>query len=298
MDYVTVTQCPLCQGNTSQTFDRQVFKGFPVENRICLECGLVFQSPRMSDQALEEFYTAEYRQVYQGDAGPVAKDIFVQEKRAVSLAGFVRDQTQASFEPACHLDIGSSTGKLLEQFVKEFSLSGIGVEPGKAYRTYALRRGLEVFASLEELQASKVQRFGLISLIHVLEHLSQPVDYLVELRQSLLSETGYLLVEVPNLYAHDSFEVAHLVSFSAHTLSEVLRKAGYKIVALRSHGEPRSRVLPLYLSALAKPNLGMAQQYKVCQETGVKRKRQFGMLRRRVLERLAGRWAWLPLPSV
>lgn len=298
IEYITVEHCPLCNDPLSQTFDRRVFKGFPVENRICLRCGLVYQSPRMTDQALEEFYQAEYRQVYQEEQGPTPKDIYVQEKRALALSKFLQQKLSTPINPANFLDIGCSTGSLLERLDQDFNLVGFGVEPGIAYRNYASRRGLKVVPSLDDLHNHAMDRFGLISLIHVLEHLSQPVLYLKRLCQEYLSPTGYLLVEVPNLYAHDCFEVAHLVSFSAHTLKETLKQAGYQLLALHSHGAPRSKLLPLYLTALAIPEPKPHEAGIVRPEKGVKYKRWAGMLRRRILERLAIRQAWLPLPDL
>jgi hypothetical protein len=134
-------------------------------------------------------------------------------------------------------------------------------------------------------------------MIHVLEHLPDPVATLRSLRQERLAPTGWLLVEVPNLYAHDCFEVAHLSSFSAHTLRQMLQKSGYSLVTLQQHGRPRSRVLPLYLTALARPVAEPEHAGIVKPENEVVVKRRMGMLRRRFWERVAPGLAWLPLPG-
>jgi SAM-dependent methyltransferase len=301
MEVIEVTRCPLCKSSKSSVFDRRVLKNFPVENRLCSRCGFVYQSPRMSDESLEAFYTGDYRRAYQDQEGPTPKDIFIQENRARYLVRYIQRYLKSEINPAFHLDIGSSSGALLEQFEQSLNIKGVGIEPGDAYRAYAQRRGLEVHPSLEHLGAKNQRRFGLVSLVHVLEHFANPVDYLVQLRTNVLADGGSLLVEVPNLYAHDCFEVAHLVSFSPHALKETLRVAGFSLIVLRAHGEPRSKLLPLYLSALASPHpAGIevgAGADNVRPEMGVKIKRQSGMLVRRFLERFANRWAWLPLPK-
>jgi hypothetical protein len=132
-------------------------------------------------------------------------------------------------------------------------------------------------------------------MAHVLEHLPDPVRYLAGLRESLLERDGWLLIEVPNLYAHDSFEIAHLVSFSAHTLRQTLGRAGFEIVALEAHGRPRSRILPLYLTTLARPAQAN-QAAQVQPESRVRLKRWWGMRRRGLLSRVFPRWAWRPFP--
>jgi hypothetical protein len=169
----------------------------------------------------------------------------------------------------------------------------VGVEPGRAYRAHAGGLGLTVYESLEALQAGAEAPFDLVSLAHVLEHLPRPVDYLRTLRTGFLEPHGWLLVEVPNLYCHDSFELAHLVSFSAHTLRQTLARAGFEVVALEKHGRPRSAVLPLYLTVLARPS--GKQVVRIVPERGAALKRRLGLARRRLHSRLLPGRAWLPV---
>jgi 2-polyprenyl-3-methyl-5-hydroxy-6-metoxy-1,4-benzoquinol methylase len=302
-----VTHCPLCSGTESLLFDQRDFRGRPVTNRICTVCGLVFQSPHPSAAELESFYEREYRLLYQGESGPTAKDLAVQEKRAAVLLQFIQRSTGDGFtstgptKTLRHLDIGCSSGLLLERFQAAAGTRPVGVEPGTAYREHARRRGLTVYASLHELQEAGERRFDLVSLLHVLEHLPDPAGTLVELREKFLATGGLLLLEVPNLYAHDCFEVAHLVSFSSHTLLQVVERAGYEGIALRRHGLPRSRLLPLYITLLARPALALPEPSSgrlhrtihLRPERGVGLKRKAGMFRRRVLQKIFPHQAWI-----
>ncbi len=298
----TVTHCPLCNSPQSQLFDRREFRKQPVSNRICTACGLVYQSPRLAEAELESFYERDYRQLYQGSERPTAKDLAVQEKRADSLLAFYRPF--AGDRPALgqdgrimrHLDIGCSAGVLLKRFEGQLGTHPVGVEPGSAYREYARQRGLTIYDSLHELQEASERPFDLVSLIHVLEHLPDPAGYLVQLRETYLSDSANLLLEVPNLYAHDCFEIAHLVSFSAHMLSQVVLRAGYEILAIRKHGWPRSRLLPLYITMLTRPALidSPHRTVHLRPERYVALKRRLGMLRRRALQKIVPHQAWLP----
>ena len=294
---VNVESCPLCGSTGSQLFDRRVVQASLVTNRLCKTCGLVFQSPRMSDEELEAFYQKEYREVYQGTEGPNKKDLQVQRDRASALVAFTRNRIKPGLR---HLDIGSSAGMLLRAFQEGYQTDPVGVEPGVAYRKYAQSQGLNVYESLEALQNNHEQPFQLISLAHVLEHFPDPVSYLHRLRKDLLSGDGLLLLEAPNLYAHDSFELAHMVAFSAHTLVQTLKKGGFETLFLRKHGKPRSQLLPLYITVLARPapaglEVGNA---RVIPEANVPLKRSLGMLKRRVLQKFFPHRAWLPLPGV
>ncbi|MCD6401760.1 MAG: class I SAM-dependent methyltransferase [Anaerolineales bacterium] len=288
----SINQCPLCGSQQSRIFDRRKFRGHLVINRLCTNCGLVFQSPRMTEDELDAFYKKEYRQVYQGDSEPMAKDLFVQKGRAHSAVAFLEKSIPP---PQRLLDIGASSGILLEFVQKKFGSEVVGIEPGDSYRAYAQERGLEVFKSIEEMHSANVTGFDLISMMHVLEHIPDPVGYLRMLREGMLSDEGFLLIEVPNLYAHDCFEIAHMTSFSVHTLKEVLGQSGYQIYAIEKHGYPRSNNLPLYITALAK--VEDAEKKEVNPERFVLMKRKTGMLRRRILQKLFPSKTWIPLPQ-
>jgi len=290
----TIQHCPLCGSQASIFFDQREFRGHQVVNRNCDICGLVYQSPRMTAVELDDFYAAQYRQVYQGDVGPTPKDVFVQNGRADSLLKFIADNVS---DVARYLDVGCSTGMLLRRFQERYACQVVGIEPGDAYRTYAKAQGLTVYPELAALLPANEARFDLISLAHVLEHLPDPVAFLTNLREQQLTSSGWLLIEVPNLYTHDSFELAHMTSFSAHTLRQVLQKAGFNIVALKQHGRPRSEILSLYLTVLACPQQGENINYVLQLEKNVARKRKNGMLIRRVIQKIAPNKAWVPLPA-
>lgn len=282
-----ITHCPLCQHDQSQLFDKRQFRGQPVENRLCTNCGLVFQSPRMTAAELDAFYAHEYRSIYQGEEGPTQKDLFVQNGRADWLLDFLAAQ---GITPTRCLDIGASSGILLGRFAEYFDCAAVGVEPGEAYRTYAEKNGLKIYADLADLPE---KGFDLISMAHVLEHIPDPVAYLASLRGDVLTPSGVILIEVPNLYAHDSFEIAHMTSFSAHTLRETLAQAGYEVIALKKHGQPRSKVLPLYLTVLARPAAN--DELGVRGEKFVPFKRRVGMLWRRILTKFLPQQTWIPV---
>ncbi len=253
-------RCPLCGGENSRHFDQRKFRGQMVINRICQSCGLVYQSPRMTEEETTDFYQAEYRQMYQGEEGPIARDFSTQSARAVSLLTFVQPQISSI---TSHLDIGCSTGLILQHFKKHYNCLQVGIEPGEAYCAYARKQGLTVYASLEELEERAKEHFTLISMSHVLEHLPDPVGYLVHLWETFLDPQGWLLLEVPNLYGHDLFETAHLISYSSHTLVQVVEKAGYELVKIERHGRPCSPILPLYITLLARPNLNTSRDFGI-----------------------------------
>jgi len=159
----------------------------------------------------------------------------------------------------------------------------IGVEPGDAYRTYAESRGLQMFSSLDALIETNPECFDLVTLSQVLEHLPDPVGTLRSIRKNFLSENGVVLLEVPNFYAHDSYELAHLACFTPHSLQEILKQAG-------------SSLLNLYLTLIAQPLSDSAEVPPLQPDRFVHMKRQIGFFYRRIVQKLFPHKAWLSLP--
>ena len=92
-----VAHCPLCGASSSAPFDQREFRGQLVTNVICRRCGLVYQSPRMTEAESQAFYEAEYRLLYQGQEGPNPKDLAVQTDRAQVAAGIYQTVDQLSY---------------------------------------------------------------------------------------------------------------------------------------------------------------------------------------------------------
>jgi 2-polyprenyl-3-methyl-5-hydroxy-6-metoxy-1,4-benzoquinol methylase len=267
--------------------------GFPVVYYHCQACGFVFQDAAASQAAQPDFYTENYRQLYQESAAPTPKDLHQQQLRAADQIRFLRTQGVQNLSRV--LDIGASSGYFLQALQNEFHAQAVGVEPGNAYRALAEAQGLSMVESLPELITSQPERFDLISLMHVLEHLPDPVGVLRQIREVLLAPQGWLLLEVPNFYAHNSYELAHLSCFTPHSVQEALTKAGYEVICLCPHGYPRSELFKLYLNVLARPNANPPVDYKVRPEKAVPLKRSLTMAWRDLRARLDPQRSWLPV---
>jgi SAM-dependent methyltransferase len=249
----------------------------------------------MSRETLEAYYAAEYRERVQGSEGPTEKDVRIQTARANHLVEF--SQSMVTKVRSC-LDIGSSTGILLEAFRKAYGCDGIGIEPGEAYAQYGRDKGFQIVADIQDLPSKYEHHFDMVTMGHTLEHIPNPREYLLELREKWLAPNGHLLVEVPNLYGHHALEQAHLFAFSRDTLSEMLQHAGYDLLHIKVHGYPRSKLIPLYIIALARAGDRVSQQRSVRSSSrGVAARRKLGMRWRWLATTIAGRWAWLPWPE-
>ena len=110
------------------------------------------------------------------------------------------------------LDFGCENGDFL-LLSKEVSKRSVGVEITKANREYTNSIGIQCVNALSELNDDK---FDLITLNHVFEHLNDPINILVEL-QKYLKDDGTIIIEVP--HAKDILlETFNLESYKNFTL--------------------------------------------------------------------------------
>ena len=284
---------PLCGNSEAKILSEMDSFGFKVRYYLCQTCGFVFQNPGESAAADPAFYAETYRKLYQSTDEPTAKDLRQQRLRAEYQLHLLQNHGVCRLWRT--LDIGASSGTLLQTLHEAYGGEMIGVEPGNAYRKLAEAKGFKLYTSIEDLQANETARFDLVTMMHVLEHLEDPLGTLRDIRVNLLEDSGFLLVEVPNFYAHESYELAHLSCFTEHTLGEMLKQAGYEIMHTRKHGYPRSETLDLYLTVLARPESKLDENIAIAPEQYVALKRALGTLKRNSLTKLMPDKTWLPL---
>jgi SAM-dependent methyltransferase len=169
------------------------------------------------------------------------------------------------------LDIGAYTGIFL-RYLKTAGISGIGIEPNEAAARYGRDRfGIDILPiDFEKFQST--EKYDLITLFNVLEHLSNPQSTLIKIRQ-IISAHGILVIEVPNIfhlfaklsygYWHH-FQHGHFWFFSFGTLRRLLDRCQFsveyntyvpKIVAL-------SKLIDVTLSALKIYHYVSGEQYR------------------------------------
>ncbi|MDY0780480.1 class I SAM-dependent methyltransferase [Tenacibaculum sp. IB213877] len=97
------------------------------------------------------------------------------------------------------LDIGSGTGDFLIT-CKNNGWQVKGVEPNEKARNISLTKNLVINSSLEEI---KHEKFDVITLWHVLEHVPNLIEYITKIK-SLLKDDGVLIIAVPNYKSYDA----------------------------------------------------------------------------------------------
>lgn len=246
--------CPICGTNKWEYFGGRYHFGFRLEYWICPTCTLVGQSPKFNDAFLPEFYSNYYRDLYGGNIKPTQEEFEFQKKRGRNLLEYYLKETSKTTLGSV-LDFGCSTGGLLDVALHEFKAPlAVGIELDNEYSSAAKDHGIDVYTSIEELERRGYGKFDLITISHVLEHLSKPA-LLISKLSNLLKDDGVLCIEVPHSSGGACFQIAHLWGFNEFSLSWQLSTSGFKAVSLITHGYPRNPEKPnSYLVAIAQKN--------------------------------------------
>ena len=131
------------------------------------------------------------------------------------------------------LDFGCGNGGFIRQS-KKISKRSVGLEINKKNREYLNNIGVECVYQLSELNGDK---FDIITLNHVFEHLNDPINILVEL-QKYLEDDGIIIIEVPHAkdllldtfniksFKNFTFWSEHLILHTRKSLETFVSKSG------------------------------------------------------------------------
>jgi SAM-dependent methyltransferase len=135
------------------------------------------------------------------------------------------------------LDVGCGNGSYLLRMA-DLGWETVGVDPDAAAVSVARARGLTAIQGTVESAELLPASFDAVTLVHVAEHLPDPIRTFQRCRQ-LLRPGGRLIVIVPNSVGRGSQNFGsawigwdaprHLFHFSTRTLTRCCEKAGFRV---------------------------------------------------------------------
>jgi SAM-dependent methyltransferase len=201
----------------------------------CGSCGHVFISPRMKPAPVAEYYRKHEW------APPEAEQsaewhFWIERTRLIRLSAIIR----AVSPPAEVLELGCGPGDILAT-LREHGYRVRGIELDQMAAARALRvLGADCVSTDPIEHCGDSGRFDAVVMFSVLEHTSRPLAFMKEVNR-VLKPGGKTIIHVPNLTflrlrqrlgrATDWGAPAHLHFFSLRTLSELLHRSGFRIIA-------------------------------------------------------------------
>lgn len=246
------SSCPLCGGGEAKPLFLK--SGYSIVR--CSTCGLQHVKPMPTDDEVRAHYQDPG---YFRGGGDQGYDDYAQVRKALVPLFRRRMQQIATAFPQSGrlLDYGCAAGYFLE-VARESGWDVVGLEISENMAEQTARRlGVRVGFSLQDLAG---QRFEVVTLWEVVEHLRDPVHVLGELR-GLLRPNGLLALSTPNTghwqaesqpASWDGYRPpSHLTFFTAVTLKRLLTQSGFTGVSItRTAPLPP---LPRWLERLSVP---------------------------------------------
>lgn len=243
-------RCPVCDNSNTTTLYPDVVSVYsqkPYNLDRCLDCEHIFTSPAPTKKELNYIYKNLY--------GYEAHLLIQGEKsyRGREYAGVVAGQSKKGKKV---LEIGCMHGYLLSALKdRGYDVSGIELD-GDAVK-YCQSKGLDVKqSSMEDFLATSKQKYDVIFMSHVLEHIADPRAGL-DLLKNHLTKNGKLIVVVPNSHARSAklfgkywgyWQVpVHIHHFNQPSIRRLFDGTGYKIKKVDFFGGDSL----LFLSTLA-----------------------------------------------
>ena len=216
--------------------------GLDFPSYICKSCGLIFTSPYICEGSLPFYYNKFYHSLHFGTVEPI-KNLY-SKGQGCKIFNFVKEYLNSSNIRI--FEMGAGCGTNLLEFAKVAKNNNVevdcyGTEYNKDYVKQGNKKGLRLTSSSIEEYANKTKdKFDLIILSHVFEHLTDPFDTLNFLKKCLHEET-IIYIEVPGVldlktrYVYDCdflkyLTHAHTFNFSLSSLKATLNQCGFELI--------------------------------------------------------------------
>ena len=196
----------------------------------CATCGFAFASDLPSDEEFARYYANMSRYESATSYFRTPEDRARCEAIVDLVDPLVDDRGIAV------LDVGCSTGALLDAFKRRGYADVEGLDPSPGCAAYARETyDINVLTGTAAEVPHLARRYGLVILSAVLEHLLDPRQALLDAHEAL-DEAGLLFVEVPDLEGFaacarapfQEFSVEHINFFSTASLTSLMGTAGFE----------------------------------------------------------------------
>ncbi len=225
----------------------------------------------------EDFYSSEYKSFNDSTLEVQDEEKEFYDSRWEAICESCKDHF-GKIEGLSIFDIGFGFAQALLYFNKK-GMKASGLEPSPEGFEYAKSQGLTVCQSgIEDFSCVGQERFDVVSILNVLEHLRNPAETLINIREKLLKPGGLLIVDVPNEF--NDFQTTgnaefglnewwvcppnHINYFSNTSLKRLLEKCSYKV-----HRSEASFPLDMFL-VMGDVYVGNGELGKLCHEKRVK----------------------------
>ena len=224
------------------------------KNVICYNCGTIYHIPKIDEKKLIYHYENDYRNT--DSAIYIDDKIFdlpvrfewtsVSFKRFHAFHEILKDAlNKDQFNKIKSvLDYGCYQGAFLYACKKILNLKTIGTD----YNSEGLKMAKsfflidDVFKTEKNFYERKIKA-DIIVLLHVFEHLSDPIEFLTKIKKNALADESLIYIEIPNPYSNPLNDPTHLNLFSEETMKYIMKCCNYEIILCQKRSSYRNSSL-------------------------------------------------------
>lgn len=234
---VSGTTCCICDSSATESLAEKDRYGLPYSVVICVQCGLVFSSPRMDQESYAAFYDCEYRPLYGGGQGAIQK-LFDKGMHRGQLIATYLESNGIDLAGKRVFEVGCGSGGALAFLRQAFGCDVRGCDFGSEGVAYGVNEH-NLNLSIGSIGSVEQEwRPDLVIYAHVFEHILDLGRECEQIKR-FMRPGGLLYIEVPgiknihNAYQSDFLlylQNAHTYHFSQQTLSNVMAMNGLAFV--------------------------------------------------------------------
>lgn len=236
-----ISNCPICQSQHIESFLEA--KDYTVSGEFfkivqCRSCDFLFTNPRPLAKEAGKYYQSETYISHSNTKEGIVNKLYhwVRNFTLQQKINWIRSYKNSN----TLLDIGCGNGHFLQACQSAgWDVRGMELDPQTAAKATVLTKA-KIAGKLSEIEAQ--EKFQIISLWHVLEHVYELDEYFTFFKKHL-NENGKLLIAVPNPKSHDAekfkshwaaYDVPrHIHHFTPKTIQFLASKYGFKLVKTR-----------------------------------------------------------------
>ena len=235
----SLSTCPVCGSEklilflscVDYTVSKEMFQIFKCEN-----CSFKFTNPRPAANEIGKYYQSQDYISHSNSKKGILNKLY-QSIRKITISQKL-NIIKKYVSRGTLLDVGCGTGEFLN-FCKTQGWHTSGIEPDNNARIYAKETyGLTIHDE-DFIKIIPAKSFDVISLWHVLEHVYNLNDRIVDLKQ-IVKDSGLIIIAVPNNTSLDAnyykeywaaYDLPrHLYHFTQQTLTQLFEKHGLKLI--------------------------------------------------------------------
>ncbi|MFZ8805650.1 MAG: class I SAM-dependent methyltransferase [Candidatus Calescibacterium sp.] len=206
------------------------FINSPLSHSYCSNCGYVFVDFDKRIDNYEKFYKTEYEFLLEGEVEPVLDDKKYSDILLEFFQDFLENSPRKTF-----FDIGAGKGNFIQAVHDKFEkLQKYAIEPGKSFEILKTKTFLKkVYNDFFRSENFNI-KFDYISLVGVLEHVQNPKEFLLDIK-NIMHKDSYLLIEVPNFENNksDLLTIDHLSKFTEKSILNLFKVCGLEVIKQR-----------------------------------------------------------------